>query len=131
MKKRPPITQEQREEIIYLRGERGLSYRQIAQKMDLSLGTVQTTCLFESVEKKGRKPGCHRILNAETYTYIRNGRKVRGFTEQEDKIILEMEKKGCSYSKIGRELERHHNSIKCRLAILARREERKLETERN
>jgi DNA-directed RNA polymerase specialized sigma24 family protein len=62
------------------------------------------------------------LRKSETQTAF----QVRRFTTEEDDWIVEYELRGYSHAEIGRRLGRKPNSIKGRLATLARREERAL-----
>ncbi len=134
--KRPPLTDEQKQEIFELRGERGLTYGQISRKLDVDVGAVSWHCLMNGVERAGRKPGLHKIRAPENLTCMRNGFIVRGYTEEDDKRLLEIEAKHradglVNYAALGRAMipPRQPNSIRGRLATLARRESRKEEAE--
>ena len=124
MKKRKNLTQAEKDELFRLRSERGLSYTQIARKMGISVGSVTYHTLVHGIEKPGSCPFRNRIKPPETYTYMRNGKPVRGFTPEEDEILIKMSKAGAKYSEMGDRLGRRHNSVAARLATLARKEER-------
>jgi DNA-binding NarL/FixJ family response regulator len=116
-------TQQQKDAIAEMR-EAGKSYKQISLKLNIPTGTVTHICLVYGIEKpnvKALKP-----LPSNVYTYMRNGKPVRGFTSHDDHILLKMERAGATITDICKRLNRGHNSIQARLAILARREERKL-----
>jgi hypothetical protein len=49
---------------------------------------------------------------------------MRGFTDQEDRRLLELEAQGLTYTQMAQRLGRKQNSIRGRLYTLARREER-------
>lgn len=120
--KRSPITPEQKEEIYILRSEKGWSQKDIADKMGISAGAVSWYCLMAGVERFDGRLGYPPSTTGRDY--MRNGRQVRAYTEEEDKKIIEMDRRGDGYSKIAREIGRRHNSVQGRLATLARREER-------
>lgn len=127
--KRRPLTDEQKQQIYHLRGERGLSCKQIALKLNVDAGAVSWHCLMLGVERAGRKPGLHKIASAERYTYTRKGFPVRGYTAEDDQLLLKLEAEGLRYTEIGRRMnpQRRYNSIRARLATLARREAREEE----
>lgn len=54
---------------------------------------------------------------------VRGGRAVRGFSAEEDALLIEMRLEGRSLCRIGRALGRGHTSVIGRLAALARRED--------
>lgn len=124
MPKRPPLTVEQRAEIAHLREEKGWSAARIATKLNVSIGSVTWHCLMQGIEKAGFPGGIQKGRAPETYNYIRNGHQVRGWTKEDDKQLLKLEREGKNASEISRAIGRRYNSVRGRLATLARREER-------
>ena len=122
MAKRRVLTAAQREQIADLRGERGLTFRRIAERLGISLGSAQWLCLREGIEKPGRLPVVQAWCGPREST--RGNHTVRRFAPDEDKRLLSYEASGLTINEIGRRLGRRHNSVVGRLATLARREER-------
>jgi DNA-binding NarL/FixJ family response regulator len=123
MTKRAPLTAAQREKIAELRGEKGWSMARIAQHLGVSEGSVSYRCLIDGVEKPGQPP---RSPNQGPMIVRRGSFDVRRFSAEEDADLCALEAAGLSASEIGRRLHRRANSIKGRLATLARRDERSL-----
>lgn len=124
MAKTLPLTKVQHEAIADLRGERGWTIRKIAERLGVSHGAVAYRCLIDGIEKPGALPKTPEW--AGPMIVMRRGFPVRRFTDDEDLRLLELEAEGLSHAAIGRALGRRANSIKGRLATLARRDERAL-----
>ena len=116
------LTPEQIVELVDLR-ERGLSYGAIARRFGVSPGAVAWHCLKEAAERPGQPPK-PRDVPTEPRIYRRGKHVVRGFTQAEDQLLLELERTGMHLSQIAKRLGRQRNSIVGRLMTLARRDER-------
>jgi len=90
--------------------------------MNVCPGAVSWYCLMEGIEKNG-KPPVPKPYRGPMMTK-RGNHVVRCFTQEDDKLLLELEAQGKRYSEIARALGRQRNSVVARLATLARREER-------
>lgn len=88
----------------------------------VSTGAIYWHCLVNGADlpAESRRPSHVRPGAVER----RGDHLVRRFTAEEDTRLLELEAQGLGYSAIGRQLDRKPNSIRGRLATLARREER-------
>lgn len=119
---RNSLTSKEKEAIEHYRGEKGWSYQRIAMVLNRPVGTVESYCLREVIEP----PSVKQVVSnpPSSYTYTRNGIKVRGYTKEEDEIILSMLKAGQRNAAICRALDRKHNSIQARITILERRKGR-------
>lgn len=116
----PKYSEETLEKMTAMR-ERGSSYQAIANRLNMSLGSVYWHCLRLGVEK----PGQPKIKgNIGPMTVQRGDHVVRRFSPQEDERLQEMALAGETVSEIARTLNRKHNSVKGRLMTLARRDER-------
>jgi IS30 family transposase len=122
--KRWAITAAQREQIAELRGERGWSFRKIADHLGISYGSAQWLCLREGIEKPGPPPLVRAWSGPREST--RGNHVVRRFAPDEDVRLLSYEAAGLTVAEIGRRLGRRPNSVVGRLATLARRQERAL-----
>ena len=124
LRRRPALADAQREKIADLRGEKGWSMARIARHLGISKGAVAYRCLIDGIEKPGPVP---KPAERAGPTIMQRGSFfVRRFSAEEDDRLLALEAAGHSASAIGRRLHRRPNSIKGRLATLARREERAL-----
>jgi DNA-directed RNA polymerase specialized sigma24 family protein len=123
MAKAAPLTIEQREAIADLRGERGWTIDKIAEHLGVSHGAVSYRCLIDGIERAG-----HSFPKPSTGPLVvtRGAFQVRRFTPDEDDRLIGLEAEGLSHAAIGRRLGRRANSVKGRLATLARRDERAL-----
>lgn len=122
--KRKPLTPEQCDAIAELRGERGWTLHKVAAHLGVSHGAVSYRCLIDGIEKPGPTPA--PVVWRGAMVSRRGDYLVRRFTSEEDDVILEGKAAGLSNAEIGRRLNRRANSIKGRLATLARRDEREL-----
>lgn len=95
--------------------EAGRTVRQIAEQFDASEGAIAWQILRLGVVGPRTKRATPRDRS-----YVRAGRIVRPFTEEEDQLILRLEGQGMSVVQIAKQLGRKHNSIIGRLATLAR-----------
>ncbi|ARQ13120.1 hypothetical protein NXC12_PD00007 (plasmid) [Rhizobium etli] len=125
--KRPPITEEQSRQIVYMRVDRSLTAGQIAGKLGLSHGAVTWHLLKLGVEKGGVAPEGYKPKPPSLYTYTRNGYPVRGYTSEDDRQLQKLSMQGLKHSEIARQLGRKSNSVRGRLFTLARRDERREE----
>lgn len=127
---RRKISDDVRDEMAQLR-ERGLSFKQIALKiearhgMEISVGAVSYECLKEGADPAHLAAKVLPQTRPGPSRYVRGGREVRSFSEQEDALLLALSAEGIRPSEIGRRLARRHCSIKARLMVLARQEERR------
>lgn len=114
-------TEAQIQDAMALR-ERGLSYGQIATRVEMTAKAVSHHCLMRGVDspRTADKP----TVNSNPRTYFRNGVMVREFTPEEDRKILDWALAGMSRYKMARRLGRANNSVTARLATLARNEQR-------
>ncbi len=117
--RRPPLTNEQKERIAEFREQKGLSCAAIARLGDCSGGSVSWYCLTAGIMKPGAKLPPQR----KPIVAMRGGKPVRMFTAEEDARIESLDQQGVAHAAIARELQRKPNSIRGRLATLARRQE--------
>jgi IS30 family transposase len=114
------LTDEDRAEIERLAGE-GWSCGRIAQKLKRHPSTVQW--YMYSAGLKAPKPA-----PANPLSYMRNGRRVRHFSADEDVFIEALRVQDFSFEKIAELVnkrfgtERTHHTIQCRLIMLSARE---------
>ena len=120
--KRAPITEEQSRQIVDMREDSGLSCPQIARRLGLHHGAVSWHLLKLGIEKGGKPPRGYKPKQQQDF--MRNGQLVRGFTPDDDDLLVRMDIEGLGHSEMARRLGRKPNSIKGRLYTLARREER-------
>ena len=116
------MNDQKRDQIETLRGKRGWSYNRIGLKLGLSQGAVSWHCLINGIERPGAVPLPKPYQGA--MVSVRGGREVRRFTIADDQRLLQMEGEGKTFTQIARALGRRSNSIRGRLATLARRDER-------
>ena len=104
--------------------EAGKTYKQISKITGMHVSSISWYCLKFGIDH----PDKTGEIKEKNYpmTCSRNGHAVRRFTDDEDKLLLEMDAAGKNYTQMGRRLNRKRNSIEGRLMTLARREERKL-----
>lgn len=119
---RRKVTDAMKIEAFALREERGWSYERIGRRLGVSAGAVSWHRLINGVERPGEPPATRDTVPASGVA--RGNHIVRGFTPDEDAILLSMTLGGRSNSEIGRTLHRRANSIRGRLATLARRDAR-------
>jgi hypothetical protein len=126
-KRRPNLTAEEKAEITRLR-EKGWGLERLAEKFACHIGSISWCCLMAGVSPPGadrRKTIQNVFLEPE---YTRNGKPVRRFLPDEDRLIKRMRESGATIADICRATNRRHNSIVGRLSALARQEEEKGET---
>lgn len=106
-----------RDAIAELR-ESGYTQNKIAENLNISIGAVSWYCTIDGLKGKVtyKKPKLKE-------KYKRGNIIVRSFTDEDDKVLLDLESKGLRYGTIGRLMGRNRNSVWARLAILARYEE--------
>ena len=122
-------TPAQREQAAAWR-EAGRSIPWIARQLGFSKGAVDWWLLCSGAEKPGAR---NRPL--PTLTAVRRGaHMVRPFTPDEDALLLRLENQGLTNANIARAMierdptrPRAPNTIKARLMILARRQERAMQ----
>jgi hypothetical protein len=126
-KRRPNLNAEEKSEIARLR-EKGWGLERLAEKFASRVGSISWCCLMAGVSPPGAdrcKSSQNAFLEPE---YTRNGKPVRRFLPDEDRLIKEMRESGATIADICRATKRRHNSIVGRLAALAKQEEKKGET---
>lgn len=121
MTRRPPLTPEQKEIIADMR-ERGKSCEAIGRVLGASAGAVSWHCLVEGIESP--RTATATVPTGQPMRYERNGFAVRRFTGADDKKLLELAASGLGNTAIGKQLGRRPNSVRGRLATLARQEAR-------
>lgn len=116
------ITEAHKEKIAQLRGERGWSYGRIGQVTGLKSDRVAWHCLANGIDS----PRTKRVPPPYNgpMQYRAGNNIVRRFTPEEDAQMLQLRLQNKGYHAIGKIMGRAHNSIKMRLATLARRDER-------
>jgi transposase-like protein len=127
MSRRRNFTPQEKNEIIALR-EKGWGLERLAEEFSCTVGSISWCCLMNGVTAPGN---AHRKPIDNTYlepNYTRNGKSVRRFSPQEDRLIEDMREKGETIAAICRATDRRHNSIIGRLCAIARRKELKGET---
>lgn len=110
-------------EAIRLRETRGMSFKAIAERLDMSHGSVYWHCLRQGADNPkaaARKLGKPPMISA------RGEHLLRRFSAEDDAVILDMRSSGASLSEIARKLGRRHHSISSRLLLLERNQERSL-----
>lgn len=115
------ITVEQRVEIAERR-EAGESYAALAKAFGCSHSNVRWICLMLGADRPGAKP--LSTIAPGPSTMRRGDFVVRRFTAEDDAWLLVLEAEGKNPSEIGRALGRPPNSIRGRLATLARHDAR-------
>lgn len=108
--------------------ERGLSCQQIShyfnsQGVTVSAGSISWACLTRGADlpPDRRKPS---RPSQKTSTYSRNGHVIRTFSTSEDTLLRVLDLQGFRVSVISRRMGRKPNSIRGRLATLARHDAR-------
>lgn len=110
------------DELARLREDKGWTYARIAEHFGMSKGWVAWHCLVHGIEKPGAR---NRSGGTKPGTVEKRGKfLVRRYSEAEDAQLLALESKRLTYNAIARELGRKPNSVRGRLATLARREAR-------
>ncbi len=126
MAKAAPLTPAQHEAIADLRGTKGWTIKKVAGHLGVSPGAVAYRCLIDGIERAG-----HPLPRSSTGPLVvtRGAFQVRRFTPAEDGQLLALERQGLSHAEIGRRINRRPNSVKGRLATLARIDERAITDE--
>src|SRR3546814_18440 len=112
------LSPEERADIERL-AARGLKAGQIAQRIDRHAGTIHYHMTMLGYVQP----------TARSFAYTRNGHEVRSFSSEEDAFIEHLRISGLTIAEIRRAHAEHfgsnraHNSIACRLAQLAGRQE--------
>ncbi|WP_129792601.1 hypothetical protein [Sphingosinicella sp. CPCC 101087] len=119
------LTEAQLDEMAELR-EQGWTTARIQRHFErkgvlVSRGAIDWQCLRLGADVP---PECRRPSSQRDRPYRRNGRTVRPFSPVEDAQLLSLERQGEPLSRIARTMGRGNNSIRGRLMILARRDER-------
>lgn len=122
--KRQKITEAQLEDVATYR-EQGLSCQKISDKLGLSRGCIQHHCLRLGIESPKTASKVLPQTCPGPLVVMRNGRPLRHYTVEEDDKLIALDLVGKTYSQISREMGRTPNSVRGRLMILARHEERK------
>lgn len=116
------------DEAIRLR-EKGMTGRIIAARLGMTVSAVYHHCLRLGADRPDAIPTPAR---ARGPSVVRRGdHMVRRFSEDEDRRILEMERRGMRTCDIARAISRRPHSVQARLMILARREARLEEARAN
>lgn len=110
-----PTTEAEKAEIARLR-EKGVSKSAIARKMGKSIGTVTHWCLMLGAEPPKEWMPSER----PRIPFVRDGRSVVPFTDEEDVKMQEWASDGVRYVEIARRLNRARTSVRYRLLTLAR-----------
>lgn len=97
--------------------EAGHTLREIADRFGASVGAVSWQVLRMGVvgPRTKRAP-------SQGSSYVRGGRAVRSYTDEDDRLILSLESEGLSAFQIAKRIGRGHSSVLGRLATLARRD---------
>lgn len=113
----------EKDQIAFLRGRLGWSIPKIAKLLGRGRGVVEYHCIMQAIDP----PHARATLTYRGPMSIQRGtHTVRRFTTDEDQQLMALEAQAKSYHAIGVILGRGASSIKARLAILARREEREM-----
>ncbi|MCJ2143678.1 hypothetical protein [Methylobacterium sp. E-066] len=115
------FTPEQHEQMAEMR-EKGRTYGQIALAFGCSESTAYWTCLRLGADRPGSRPLQSHAAGPEVV--LRNGRPVRRYSAEEDAQLLALAEEGRGDSEIGHIIGRRPNSVRARLATLARHEAR-------
>jgi DNA-binding transcriptional MerR regulator len=118
---RRKYTEEQAHTAAELR-EEGLSIGQIARRIDMTEQSVMYHCLRLGADLPAHR---RRPSPKQPSQYTRNGYKVRRFTPEEDKRLLELEATGMPTNQIAKLINRPANSTRGRLMTLAQHEARR------
>ncbi len=94
--------------------EAGWQQKDIAAELGITLETVRWQCVRNGLTRQSMVP--------------KSDNRCRRFDTAEDEYLLVLEAEGHSTSEIGRRLRRTSSTILARLAILAGREERAMNT---
>lgn len=115
------LTDADYERIAELRAK-GHSCEWIGRKIGCSGSAVSWHCLRLGIDTP--KPAPLRKDYYKRGPMKRGNFILRPYTPEDDAKLLDLEAKGLNYAELGRQLDRKPNSIRGRLMILARREER-------
>lgn len=107
--------------------EAGVGPTEIAKRLGMSRGAVDHHCLRLGAYAPVTERDLRRDLRRDHGPLVAG--KIRRFTDDEDRRLLELERDGLNPSEIGRALGRRPHSITARLMILARRDARREELE--
>jgi|SRR5579859_4152091 len=108
---------------IEVLAEKGLSSGQIAQRLRRHQSTVQWFMYRNGLVAPKPLPEGRRL------TYTRNGRTVTRYSQEEDAFIQALRLQGFNIPKIAElsskrfNIDRKHHSVRCRLIMLAARED--------
>lgn len=93
-----------------------------AKGTKVSAGSLSWHCLMQGADAP---PEMRQACGIRPGTVMKRGdHVVRTFTPQEDERLLELEAEGLGYTEIGRRIGRKPNSVRGRLATLARHDAR-------
>jgi IS30 family transposase len=127
MTRRERLTDAQLNTIVTMR-ENGATYEEIGKAVSRSADAIHWHCM-----KLGADSPRSRWRSWDTVQgpmVVRRGNHVvRRFTPEEDEKLLRLEAQGLPVIEIARQLGRRHNSITGRLMALARRDERRQQSE--
>lgn len=110
--------------IAELREQRGWTIKRIADHLGCSPGAVSWQCLINGIEMPGEQKFAAQARPGAVCK--RGDHEVKRFTADEDSRLIAFDAEGLSHSEMGRRLGRRANSVRGRLATLARLEERSL-----
>lgn len=103
--------------------EKGLSSGQIAQRLRRHQSTVQWFMYRNGLVAPKPMPEGRQV------TYMRNGRTVTRYTQEEDAFIQALRLQGLDIAEIAElsskrfNIDRKHHSVRCRLIMLGARED--------
>ncbi|MGN6424874.1 MAG: hypothetical protein ACTHLA_16370 [Asticcacaulis sp.] len=116
------LTDAQIAEIASLR-ERGWATRALALRFGVTVSLVEWHCLRLGAEAPKSRYALRSVPQAPQ-AYLRAGRWVRLYTQEEDARLLAMAREGRPGRQIAKALQRSATSVTGRLMVLARREAR-------
>lgn len=117
---RRKLTDEQIARICEMR-ERGRSYATIARVVGCSVGAVSWQCLRCGAEPPAAKP----FDPPKPFEYRRGNHTVRGYTPEEDALIIALATQNFPRTVIAKRLGRKPHSVLGRIMTLARQEARR------
>lgn len=112
-----PTTDAEKAEIVRLR-EEGVTKSAIARRMGKSIGTITHWCLMLGAEP----PEAWKPSKRPRLPFVRDGRSVVPFTNEEDVQMRAWAAEGVPYTEIAHKLQRAPTSIRYRMLTLARHE---------
>lgn len=116
------LTDAQLDEMAQMR-EDDHTYKEIAEHFGVSQGAIKYQCVRLGVEPSDpdNRSRSGKTANRPA-SYLRNGVRVRSFTEAEDAKLREWDEEGLNYAEMGRRLDppRKPHSVQARMMTLAR-----------